>query len=94
MLQTADDTHLGTKKNSKNNVGNNIPSASKPLGYNEVSMPVSGIKTNMGGVKPKDCNIEKMINPSELLPLNNVILLDSKYYLEKGYLIEIRNNFD
>ena len=68
-------TNLARKGNASNNLKDNVgmkaPSASKPLGYNEVSMSVSGIKTNMGGIKPKDCNVEKMINPSELLPLNN-----------------------
>jgi hypothetical protein len=37
--------------------------------------------------------LEIISKKPKLLPLNNVILLDSKYYLEKGYLIEIRNNF-
>lgn len=62
---------MNNSNNNNNKVNIKAPSASKPLGYNEVSMPISGIKTNMGGIKPKDCNIEKMINPSELLPLNN-----------------------
>ena len=63
-----------SKVNNTNNVNNNNKQGvqpSKPLGYNETTMSVSGIKTNMGGVKPKDCNMDKMINPSELLPLDN-----------------------
>ena len=62
---------LSNKKMGGNNKGLNSPGASNPLGYNETSMLVSGIKTNMGGIKPKDCNVEKMIDPSELLPKDN-----------------------
>ena len=54
-----------------NNKNSSSPNASNPLGFNETSMLVSGIKTNMGGIKPKDCNVEKMIDPSELLPKDN-----------------------
>ena len=64
-------TQLDTKKNNSKKKGVTSPSSSNPLGYNETSMLVSGIKTNMGGIKPKDCNVEKMINPSELLPKDN-----------------------
>jgi len=53
------------------NNNENVPKPSKPLGYNETSKAVAGIKTNIGGVKPKDCDVEKMIDPSELLPLDN-----------------------
>jgi hypothetical protein len=70
--ESSNNSKNNSRNNSRNN-GNNSgrsPSASKPLGYNETSMTVSGIKTNMGGIKPKDCNIEKMIDPSELLPLD------------------------
>lgn len=62
---------LDKKKNSAKKKGLGSPNASNPLGYNETSMLVSGIKTNMGGIKPKDCNVEKMIDPSELLPKDN-----------------------
>ena len=57
--------------NSNKNNTSGSPGPSNPLGYNETSMHISGIKTNMGGIKPKDCNIEKMIDPSELLPKDN-----------------------
>ena len=62
---------LDKKKNNSKKKGLGSPSSSNPLGYNETSMLVSGIKTNMGGIKPKDCNVEKMIDPSELLPKDN-----------------------
>ena len=62
---------LEKKKNNSKKKDLGSPNASNPLGYNETSMLVSGIKTNMGGIKPKDCNIEKMIDPSELLPKDN-----------------------
>jgi len=64
-------TQLNSKKNNSKKKDINSPSSSNPLGYNETSMLVSGIKTNMGGIKPKECNVEKMIDPSELLPKDN-----------------------
>jgi len=67
--------NLSTKNDRKFDNVNGVNSSNiKGVGSdldNEQHMKISGIKTNMGGIKPKDCNVEKMINPSQLLPKDN-----------------------